>query len=320
MTVSINAQDVIVKRDGSTIISKVLEVNTSNIKYKKYSNQDGPTYTINKADVMTINYENGEKDVFEEQGDTNQAQSSSASSTGSSPATAMSDSDIEAEICSKKPYVLFKKGDVAEYCFRRKGKQTTMMMGMGPTYLQQIVADTKVENGQLIVYHKQAFFNKKHQPSKGISATFKDYYFPVEIDTEGNYHLTHNILQDIYMVTKRRGFGIFVTDDMKQGMRLKTGTIQDEVKNGFGNTVKTAAIYTDWEVVGEENITVPAGTFNCIKITGRISQRDGEKGKEYGQQKVTCWMAREVGIVQYECVYDSDKSREPFILYLNKLN
>ena len=32
------AQDVIVKTDGSTILSKVLEVNTNDIKYKKHSN------------------------------------------------------------------------------------------------------------------------------------------------------------------------------------------------------------------------------------------------------------------------------------------
>lgn len=63
-SVSVYAQDVIVKKDGSTILSKVLEVNTADIKYKKYSNQNGPIYTINKSDVMTINYENGEKDSF----------------------------------------------------------------------------------------------------------------------------------------------------------------------------------------------------------------------------------------------------------------
>ena len=60
------AQDVIVKRDGSTIISKVLEVNQADIKYKKFSNQQGPTYTINKSEVMAINYESGDKDTFEE--------------------------------------------------------------------------------------------------------------------------------------------------------------------------------------------------------------------------------------------------------------
>lgn len=63
------AQDVIVKKDGTTILSKVLEVNMSDIKYKKFSNKKGPTYSINKSDIMCINYENGEKDVFDDFGD-----------------------------------------------------------------------------------------------------------------------------------------------------------------------------------------------------------------------------------------------------------
>lgn len=58
------AQDVIVKKDGSTILSKVLEVNTNDVKYKKTSNLNGPTYTINKSDIISINYDNGEKDIF----------------------------------------------------------------------------------------------------------------------------------------------------------------------------------------------------------------------------------------------------------------
>lgn len=60
----INAQDVIVKKDGSTILSKVLEVNKTDIKYKKYSNQNGPIYTVDKSEIMAINYENGDKDDF----------------------------------------------------------------------------------------------------------------------------------------------------------------------------------------------------------------------------------------------------------------
>ena len=58
------AQDVIVKKDGSTILAKVLQVNTDNIKYKKHSNQNGPTYTILVSDLLSINYSNGEKDDF----------------------------------------------------------------------------------------------------------------------------------------------------------------------------------------------------------------------------------------------------------------
>ena len=61
------AQDVIVKKDGSTILSKVLEVNTTDIKYKKNSNLNGPTYTINKEEIQAINYEGGDIDKFEEE-------------------------------------------------------------------------------------------------------------------------------------------------------------------------------------------------------------------------------------------------------------
>lgn len=59
------AQDVIVKHDGSTILSKVIKIGTHEVEYKKFSNQNGPTYTIEKAEIMSINYENGDKDVFD---------------------------------------------------------------------------------------------------------------------------------------------------------------------------------------------------------------------------------------------------------------
>ena len=65
ISLTVSAQDVIVKIDGSTILSKVLEVNTNDIKYKKFSNLEGPVYTLGKSDIMSINYENGEKDTFD---------------------------------------------------------------------------------------------------------------------------------------------------------------------------------------------------------------------------------------------------------------
>ena len=60
------AQDVIVKQDGSTILSKVTEIGTTEVKYKKFSNQNGPTYSILKSDIQAINYENGEKGTFDD--------------------------------------------------------------------------------------------------------------------------------------------------------------------------------------------------------------------------------------------------------------
>lgn len=74
------AQDIIVKKDGSIIQSKVQKIGTQEVEYKKWTNQDGPTYTIAISDILAINYQNGEKETFdnkattakEEDGDSNE--------------------------------------------------------------------------------------------------------------------------------------------------------------------------------------------------------------------------------------------------------
>lgn len=59
------AQDMIVKKDGSVIQAKVMKVGTTEVDYKKWSNQDGPSYAIAKSDILAITYQNGEKETFE---------------------------------------------------------------------------------------------------------------------------------------------------------------------------------------------------------------------------------------------------------------
>ena len=58
------AQDIIVQKDGNTIPAKVIKVTQSEVEYKKFNNQDGPTYTISIKDLLRINYENGTIDTF----------------------------------------------------------------------------------------------------------------------------------------------------------------------------------------------------------------------------------------------------------------
>jgi hypothetical protein len=61
------AQDVILKKDGSEINAKVLELTDQYVKYKDFDFQSGPTRNINISDVFMITYENGKKEVFKEQ-------------------------------------------------------------------------------------------------------------------------------------------------------------------------------------------------------------------------------------------------------------
>lgn len=58
------AQDVIVKKDGSTILAKVTKVGEKEIEYKKFKSESDRLYSISTSSVMIINYEDGEKEVF----------------------------------------------------------------------------------------------------------------------------------------------------------------------------------------------------------------------------------------------------------------
>src|SRR5215831_4058187 len=58
------SQDVIVLKSGGELKAKVLEVLPDMVKYKKWDNQDGPSYSESKTNIVMIKYQNGTKDVF----------------------------------------------------------------------------------------------------------------------------------------------------------------------------------------------------------------------------------------------------------------
>lgn len=70
------AEDIIVLKDGEIVKSCVIEINKTEVKYKKISNPNGPTYCIEKNDVLAITYSNGEKETFSKE-DFNKATDSS---------------------------------------------------------------------------------------------------------------------------------------------------------------------------------------------------------------------------------------------------
>lgn len=64
--VCVQAQDVITKRNGEDIQAKILEVNQTEIKYKRFDNPEGPTFVIPKSEILIIRYENGTNEVMEQ--------------------------------------------------------------------------------------------------------------------------------------------------------------------------------------------------------------------------------------------------------------
>lgn len=232
-----------------------------------------------------------------------------------SPALALSDDEIIRRVYAKQPYTLYGKGTVAEYIIM-KGDKQSVFMGL-PTYVQQVVAEEKVSNGLLGVYVKQVLLNKKHEPSKGISAAFKSYYYPTEIDTAGTFHLTHDISRDFVLLTSRQGYAMLLPSMPNVGDKLKCGTIADNSKNLFGGTVKLKAEYTDFYVDGTETVTTPAGTFDCIRLKGKVFEDNSAYKVNY---QYTWWLARGVGFVKYEMLnVDGKDPKVPTTILLNKL-
>ncbi|CEN52518.1 conserved exported hypothetical protein [Capnocytophaga canimorsus] len=66
-TIQGNAQDIITTKKGEDIQAKVLEITLKEIKYKKFDNPNSPVYTLLKSDVLLVRYENGSKDIFQEE-------------------------------------------------------------------------------------------------------------------------------------------------------------------------------------------------------------------------------------------------------------
>ncbi|MDE5788304.1 MAG: hypothetical protein K2H79_07170 [Bacteroidaceae bacterium] len=58
------AQDVLVKKDGSTILAKILRITETEVEYKNYDNPDGPTRVISISSLLRINYQNGQSETF----------------------------------------------------------------------------------------------------------------------------------------------------------------------------------------------------------------------------------------------------------------
>lgn len=64
-TIPVHCADVIITTKSEKLDVKIMEVSSTEIRYKKMNNLQGPTFVISTNDVNTILYENGEVQVIE---------------------------------------------------------------------------------------------------------------------------------------------------------------------------------------------------------------------------------------------------------------
>ena len=56
-----NAQDVIVKKDGSTVVCRIVELTATEAVYQKWNASNNYNYVMNLSDIKVINYQDGRR-------------------------------------------------------------------------------------------------------------------------------------------------------------------------------------------------------------------------------------------------------------------
>jgi len=60
----VDAQDLIILRDGNVIEAKVEEISPAEIRYRRFNHLSGPMIVIPRSDVLSIKYENGTTEIM----------------------------------------------------------------------------------------------------------------------------------------------------------------------------------------------------------------------------------------------------------------
>lgn len=133
------AQDIIVTKQSEKIEAKITDVEQDQIKYKKFSYQDGPTYTIKKSDIATIIYQNGDVETF-----------TYVQSTSNTPVPTSSDD--------------FAKGECSHILISSKSlfggntsKLNGFVIGEPITGLSDRDIENKIRAGELVFYEDRDF-------------------------------------------------------------------------------------------------------------------------------------------------------------------
>jgi hypothetical protein len=61
---NLRAQDTIIKSNGDLVAAKVMEITSTEVKYKRFNFLDGPTYIVGRGEIKMIKYSNGLKEEF----------------------------------------------------------------------------------------------------------------------------------------------------------------------------------------------------------------------------------------------------------------
>ena len=220
------SQDYIILKNGDEIKAKVLEINNTDIDYKKYSNINGPTYHLNKSEIFMIKYASGDKDVFNKT-NSNSSTTQNYNYEKSSPSEFVYNPNIGNSNCQVQKSLGAKiYGDKASEVFFRQdlvfyGYDLTYLkltnhskMGQSMQLIQQYFNGWNTELNKLVGYDNLKRWMDKRYMTIG-TPIFQNYYkrdFNNFVEY-GNFCISFDDLQKIvnsYVINETKGIGMVI--------------------------------------------------------------------------------------------------------------
>lgn len=143
MPIDAFAQDVIVKKNGSTILAKVLTVGEDEVEYKKHNKPEGPTYKISVSKLLSINYEGGDKETFE--GNAEGAESSKESETDGIVIVNADNMSPQAKEANTIALANFNEEKIVSFPQTKKEKSTAFAAGYFKATKESVLANEEIE-------------------------------------------------------------------------------------------------------------------------------------------------------------------------------
>jgi hypothetical protein len=169
ISVIAEAQDRIYKKNGDIIESKVKEINTKTIVFKRIDNLDGPDYSISKTEVSKIVFQNGTEEKIDTESSSNTVISNTSTTPTTSTTVASTTSTVKEE---PKPKMVYGKNIISIAPLQMSNSST---LGIGLQYERVLDPNYIISFYSPLLYASitQQYYNS----SKGTNDDAQGYMF-----------------------------------------------------------------------------------------------------------------------------------------------
>lgn len=255
------SQDIIITRDGQKIEANIVEVDDSQIKYKKFSNPDGPAFVLKNDKIQSIIYKNGELQMFDNKAADN------ANSSGNDEV------DINSFVVENSPSN--QENYVIIYNFTREPFEFSLYGIEKGKNEPKLLTKNKIgiKMNQRVVVSASSASLSKFEKFKFQTTNHFDHFHHFYIDEQG-----HNMVLKLYDHEKQ------IKDPLLDIKIIDNKTIQlglrDNSSKFFNTWVKIySASAFEWNFAGAKKVNKELGdpNFNIISRASNVMQTDDKE-------------------------------------------